>query len=525
MDTNPAREIHYEDLALAIEPEGAETFRVHALNTPYGLTAAPFALPFRRGDLEALIAESREAVLQGRCALADTGGRLFRALFHEAVREVYLLCRGRSESTPDHGLRIRLVLPVDTPDSALLQALPWELLYCEQTDDYLARSELTPVVRQLVIPWASSALAVSPPERLRILIAVASPHGVEALEDVDERARILNAWCKQEHVEVELLLNATLSGLREELRSRHCHVLHFIGHGSFNAETGVGALLFETPDRRPHLVSGKLLAEALKGSRELRLVFLNACETGLLAWRPGQNPLLGTAAALVQRGVPAVIANQFPISDSAARVFSEAVYRSLARGSSLEAAVGDGRFAIYQEEPDGWEWATPTLFTALSGSDVFKPFVRPPKRTPSPAETLSQAGRLLAEGSYEAVREKIEAARAGGAESADLHYYLALALLRGRRPRSLKLEDVRPIVASAARSLSLPDFAAHHSCLLAFLYKDFYLENYLVPPEPGYEALLKKAAASPLNSERLDELVCLVPWARTVVDAAQSAAK
>ncbi|HET9228037.1 MAG TPA: CHAT domain-containing protein, partial [Thermoanaerobaculia bacterium] len=286
MDTNLAREIHYEDLALAIEPEGTETFRVRALNTPYGLTAAPFALPFHRGDLEALIEESREAVLEGRSALAETGGRLFRALFHEAVREVYLLCKGRSESAPDHGLRVRLVLPIDTPDSALLQALPWELLYCEQTDDYLARSELTPVIRQLAIPWTSSAFVGPPPERLRMLIAVASPRGVEALEDADEQGRILDAWCKQEHVDVELLPNATLSGLREELRSRHCHVLHFIGHGGFDAGAGVGALLFETADGRPHHVSGKLLAEALKGSRELRLIFLNACETGLLAWRP-----------------------------------------------------------------------------------------------------------------------------------------------------------------------------------------------------------------------------------------------
>ncbi|HEX5719947.1 MAG TPA: CHAT domain-containing protein [Thermoanaerobaculia bacterium] len=527
-----AREIHYEDLALAIEPEGEETFRVRAINTPYGLTSAPFSLPFRRSDLEALIEESGVAVLDGRPGsdisrnLVKTGGRLFRALFHEAVREVYLLCKGRSESTPDHGLRIRLVLPIDTPDSALLQALPWELLYCEQTDDYLARSELTPVVRQLVIPWASSAFAGSPPERLRILIAVASPHGAEPLEDVDERVRIFNAWCKQEQVEVELLLNATLNGLREELRSRHYQVLHFIGHGNFDAETGAGALLFETPERRPHRVSGKLLAEALKGSRELRLVFLNACETGLLAWRPGQNPLLGTAAALVQRGVPAVIANQFPISDSAARVFSEAVYRSLARGSSLEAAVGDGRFAIHQEDTDSWEWVTPTLFTALSGADVFKPLCAPPrKRTPSPGEALSQAGRLLTEGTYEAVREKVESARAAGAESADLHYYLALALLRGRRPRSLKLEEIRPIVDTAARSLSLPDCAAHHSCLLAFLYKDFYLENYLVPPEPGYDALVTKAAALPLNPERLNELIRLVPWAKTVVDAVQKSAK
>jgi hypothetical protein len=540
-----AREIHYEDLALAIEPEGAEAFRVHALNTPYGLTTAPFALPFRRPDLEALIEEIGLGVLQSRSgdsasardlrirsprsvsrSLVETGGQLFRALFHETLREVYLLCKGRSESAPDRGLRIRLVLPIDTPDSALLQALPWELLYCEQTDDYLARSELTPVVRQLVIPWAASSFAGSPPERLRILIAVASPHGSNPLDDVDERGRILKAWCEQEQVEVELLQMATLSGLREQLRSKHYHVLHFIGHGSFDAEAGVGTLLFETSTRKPHPVSGTLLAEALKGSRELRLVFLNACKTGLLPWLPGQDPLLGTAAALVRRGVPAVVANQFPISDSAARIFSEAVYRSLARGGSLEAAVGDGRFAIHQEDTSSWEWITPTLFTALSGADVFKPLCAPPRtRAPSPEAALSQVGYLLANGAYEAAREKIESARAAGAESADLHYYLALALLRGRRPRSLKLEDIRPIVADASRSSSMPDCAAHHHFFLAFLYKDFYLGNYLVPPEPGYEALLKRAATLPLNVERLDELARLVPWTKTVLDAVQRSAK
>lgn len=545
MDAIGARTIRYEDLALSLKPEGQDRFRVEALNTPYGLTAAPFALPFRRRELEALIEEVGGAVLYGRSGgssstrdcrspsprpasknLAEIGDRLFRALFHEAIREIYLLCKGRRESTPDHGMRVRLVLPIDTADSALLQALPWELLYCEQTDDYLARSELTPVVRQLVIPWVSSSLASSLPERLRILIAVASPHGSDPLDDVDERARILKAWCEQEQVEVELLPRATLSGLREKLRSKHYQVLHFIGHGAFDPETGAGVLLFEASDRKPHRVSGKLLAEALQGSRELRLVFLNACETGLLAWRAGQDPLRGTAAALVKRGIPAVIANQFPISDWAARVFSEAVYRSLARGSSLEAAVGDGRFAIYQEDTDSWEWVTPTLFTALSGFDIFQPLVGPsPKITASAEGALSQVGRLLKNGSYKAAREKIEAACANGAESPDLHYYLALALLEGRRPRSLKLEDIRPIVANAVRSLNLPDCAAHHHLLLAFLYQDFYVNNCLVPPEPGYDALVKKAAALPLNRERLDELVRLLPWTTTVLDSVQRSAQ
>lgn len=542
MDTTPAREIRYEDLALAIEPDGADTFRVRAVNTPYGLSAAPFALPFRREQLEAMIEDVRLGVLQSmepgnnsrvrdlhtrmpravsRQSLGEIGSRLFRALFHEAIREVYLLCKGRSESTPDQGMRIRLVLPIDTPDSALLQALPWEILHCAETRDFLARSVLTPVVRQLVIQWASSSFANALPDRLRILIATAMPRGDhDPLDTADEEGRILKAWCEREDAEVDLLPSATLSALREKLRSRHYQVFHFIGHGSFKA--GEGGLLFETSSGGPHWVSGELLAEALRESRELRLAFLNACDSGQMGHRPGEDPLLGTAAALVRRGVPAVLANQFPISDSVARTFSEAVYRSLARGSSLDTAVGDGRFAIYQENTASWEWVTPTLFTALSGSEIFKPLVR---WKPSPEENLSHVSRLLAEKSYDAARERIGSARGTGAESADHHYYLAIALLQGRRPRSLKLDDIRPVVASASRSLHLPDCAAHHYGLLAFLYKDFYLGNYLVPPEPGYDALLQKAAKSSLNRERLDELSVLLPWSKLVVDTVLALAK
>jgi hypothetical protein len=66
--------------------------------------------------------------------------------------------------------------------------------------------------------------------------------------------------------------------------------------------------------------------------------------------------------------------------------------------------------------------------------------------------------------------------------------------------------------------LGLADCAAHHLCLLAFLRRDFYHENYLRSPQPTYEELLERAAAAPLDAERLCELVRLAPAARSVAD-------
>lgn len=452
--------------------------------------------------------------------LSETGARLFQALFHGAVREIYLLSKGRSESVPDQGLRIRLILPLDTDDAALLQALPWELLYCPQTDDFLATNVLTPVVRQLAIPWASSSLRRAVEPRLRILIAVAAPRGTAALDDADERARILEAWGRREGVEIDVLTSATLIGLREKLRSQHYQVLHFIGHGSVDPGSGKGRLLFETPSGGIDFVSGKLFADAVRESRELRLVFLSSCSSAASSFRAGQDPLVGVAAALVRRGIPAAIAMQFPVSDAAARVFSEAVYRSLARGSSLEAAVGDGRFALLARS-ESWEWLTPVLVTARSGSEIFEPLVSPVEEPPSRVDqNLAKIRELLASGSYQPARQVIEACLEKAPDSADLHYYRALAVLAGRRPNALRLEEVRLVVTGASTAVNLGAPAAHLYCLLAHLYRDFYRENGFVEPKPGYADLLRSAASSPREPARLNELIRLAPGAQTVVDDA-----
>jgi hypothetical protein len=210
---------------------------------------------------------------------------------------------------------------------------------------------------------------------------------------------------------------------------------------------------------------------------------------------------------------------QLAISDGAAKGFSEAVYRSLARGSSLEAAVSDGRLALYQAQPGSWEWITPALFAVLSDAAVFRPLCSAAEdRTARYEEAVVQAGQLLSAKSYSRAQRVIAACLEQGADLADLHYYHALALLGGRRPRYLKLEEIRAVEASARRVLDLEDRAAHQLCFLAFLCRDFYLENHLLPPPPTFDDLVSRAVAAPLDQPRMDELVRFLPWASPVVD-------
>lgn len=528
------RQIEYEDLALAIELDGDGRYRIRTLSSPYGLPAAePFSFPFRREELEAMLQGVAAGLLHGaRRDLAgagpevepswsfpETGARLFRALFQGAVYETYLRSTGRTEAVVDRGLRIRVVLPAGTPDAGLLHALPWELLYCEERRDFLARSVLTPVIRQIALAGVSSPLPESKLPKVRILIAVANPRGLDILDEADERDRIHQAWCRQEGTEVDLLPAATLRGLSEALRSSHYQVVHFITHGNFDPASGTGSLVLVTSSGEADFVSSDVLAETLRANRELRLVFLNSCKSAQIGTHPGQDPMLGTAASLVRRGIPAVLAMQLAISDPAAKAFSAAVYLALARGSSLDAAVSDGRLALFQAQPESWEWITPVLFAGLSDAAVFRPLCSLAEdRTARFEQAVVEAGKLLGARSYVQAQRVVEARLEQGANLADLHYYHALALLAGRRPRYLKLEEIRAIEASARQVLGLGDCAAHHLCLLAFLCRDFYLDNFLMPPSPSYEELLSRAAAAPLDQSRMDELVRLVPWASRVVE-------
>jgi CHAT domain-containing protein len=145
------------------------------------------------------------------------------------------------------------------------------------------------------------------------------------------------------------------------------HVLHFIGHGEFDPISREGKVALADRQGRRHMVSASGLARLLTGHSSLTLVILNACEGA----RSSEHDLFSsTAASLVLRGVPAVLAMQYEISDQAAVEFSSFLYRALARGMPIDAAVAEARIAI--STADTAEWATPVLFTSRQDGRIFE---------------------------------------------------------------------------------------------------------------------------------------------------------
>ncbi len=286
---------------------------------------------------------------------------LFESLFTGKARTLFDQSIGMI-SGDGIGLRIKLQIDPSDADVAELASLPWELLYREETRDYLNLSRNTPLVRYLNVQRPSSPLAFTPP--LRILVVMSNPQGVAQLDLAQERKLIEQSWATQKGVEVDFLENpASTKRLSNKLSEKEYHVLHYMGHGDFDRQSGQGVLLLEDDNDQMQLLDGQTLGSViLRDVKSLRLVFLNACNTAKSTKEKGQDPFAGVATALVMAGIPAVVAMQFPITDIAAVNFAGTFYPRLVAGFPVDAAVAEGRKAIRVANAETMEWATPVLF-------------------------------------------------------------------------------------------------------------------------------------------------------------------
>ncbi len=383
-----SRHLTFEDFALRIAARGADGLTTEILRSPGGGGHAPLRLPAELGDLSRVLRaaermvrsrgpEARDVHLGAEPARPgnptldprEMGGLLFDALLTGRVRDSFRFGLGSVRRQLDRGLRLRLVYDPSDPEVAAVAALPWELLFDAEGAEFLSRNVLTPVVRCLDVTQPDALPRAGPP--VGILVTGANPPASEPLDLAAEGAR-LRAALSTPDAEVEVLADTRLEELRARLRDGSFQVLHFMGHGDFDEVTGEGCLLFSGPDggRRP--VSGRLLAETLRGIPSLRLVVLNACESARFPRRAGLDPYSGVAAALVAAGLPSVLAMQFPISDRAAIEFSSAFYSALAAGDQVDAAVAEGRLAIHRAEEVSLEWATPVLFTRVVDAAILE---------------------------------------------------------------------------------------------------------------------------------------------------------
>ena len=310
----------------------------------------------RRPELEANVLLSsiaaRRVMSDSEASIQEVGRRLFASAFTGSVASAY---RTSMAVASERGDSVQIALRLTAPG---LAALPWEALYDPETERYLCRRD--PLVRNVPAP-ASPRLQITAP--LRVLGMIASPRGLPTLDVELERDRLeeaLKPHIDDRRVELHWLEDVSWEGLHGKLLEREWHVLHFIGHGTYDTDTDEGVLAFVGPDGRADYVTASALADLLDEAEPTpRLVVLNSCQSGAA----GATDLFsGTAAALAHSGIRAVAAMQFSISDAAALAFARGFYAALTNGRGIDEAVRSGRIGILGLGRGTLEWVTPVLY-------------------------------------------------------------------------------------------------------------------------------------------------------------------
>ncbi len=287
--------------------------------------------------------------------LAGVGSTLYETFLTGTARRLFDQTWGLGAGEKQVVLRLSI-------DDLSLAGLPWELLLRADdgiNGDYLALSNRRPFVRDVALPEPAPPPTFKTP--IHILAVLSNP-----LKDLDlaaEEARLRDALAAplaDGRVTLAVLPTPTPVTLNRAILRQEPQILHYAGHGAYDATTGEGYLLIER-DGAPFQLTGGSLAELVEGS-SLQLAVLDACETG---YGGRAHPGLGLAPTLIRDArLPAVIAMQFPILDRAALVFSEEFYTALlAPDATVERALARARVRLSQEMGRGHiAWATPALW-------------------------------------------------------------------------------------------------------------------------------------------------------------------
>lgn len=297
-------------------------------------------------------------------------GRRVTAVLPESLQQdiaaalYYARRRGR-------GVRVTLEIAHELGD---LLALPWELLTVPlarirevegSATTMLLRAADTVLVRQVRGVGHNIQPRISRP--LAIQAFAATPRGgrpidIEATRTAIEAIRVdISQECWYEGV-------GTLQMMEERLRIWGPQIVHLLCHGE-RRPTLRGArsdLLLTREDGGIQRVSAFDLAPVLSLAPDLQVLVLEACYAGTGSTSEqvpaGEREALESIAlSLIRQGVPAVMAMQGPVAQSAAGAFSKQLYAELQRGSSLDEAIGVARVAMIGAG-GVMDWALPVVY-------------------------------------------------------------------------------------------------------------------------------------------------------------------
>jgi tetratricopeptide (TPR) repeat protein len=342
------------------------------------------------------------------------------------------------KSIEQRTLRIKLPGATEEEDhlAAALARVPWEIARPAADQPTLGERNLLVRVVHDTAATATQPLALNEDESLRVLIVFAEARGSRPLAARLERLELNRLFVdriypKRRVVADFLTHGVTRERLEEQIRDRGgYHVMHWSGHGHLNR------LELAKPGGDSDYLSGDDLLNLFTdaGGFIPRLVFLSACHSGdilrvkdwsdFLALAQGkergtkesatseereipveeQPGYTGTAHALIQGGVPSVVAMRYAVGDEYARELAVHFYDALladAQPKSAAAALMIARKALLKPGKHtaryaACDHATPVLYGEEQPGLILRPGRSPALDTRNPR--LHQIAELTTAG-------------------------------------------------------------------------------------------------------------------------------
>ena len=303
--------------------------------------------------------ETDEKVIKG------LGIQLYEMLFPRAIdkhfNQTEAVARDRNQ-----GMRVRLTFDTDA-----LSRVPWEFIYRNEGGYFMSINPDTVFSRYLELPLPGGPHARSR-DALDLLLIIAAPTDQGRLNPDEWEQLVSDALAdpiREKKITVRVIKKATRRNISDVLLEKSPNIVQFVGHGIYQNGRGYLALV-DGQTGGTWLVDDERFAGLFLGAAsQLGLVSLATCDS---AKSDSPRGFLGIAPRLVQRGIPAVIAMQYSVQVSSAKVFLDQFYRSVAARKPIDWALQSARNAVYQEFGlANREFATPVLYMRAKDGQVF----------------------------------------------------------------------------------------------------------------------------------------------------------
>ncbi|WP_088893434.1 CHAT domain-containing protein [Leptolyngbya ohadii] len=336
-----------------------------------------------QGDRSFTPDPANPSVLQPSLSLVELGQQLYHHLFQGTLRDSWLMAQGVAQNRRQ-ALRLRLGLKGDR-----LPRLPWEVLYgCDTPIERMRQGQAArPLATGIQVIFSryrpatrlaeeGVALAIEPGQPLKILMVVASPSDREQLQlyreatQLQQELRLASGGANESDIQLTILSQPGREELTQALEQGQYQVLHYAGHS--DSSSGGGSLyLVNNRTGLTELMSGQDLAGLLVNNG-IRLAVFNSCRgaytpTYITATTATATAAEGTghnlAEALVNRGIPAVLAMAEEIPDEVALNLTRLFYRNLKQGYPIDLSLSRARQGLISSYgSDQLYWALPILY-------------------------------------------------------------------------------------------------------------------------------------------------------------------